>query len=144
MITNIHLYFTTWVFMLVVFHKITHKSFNLLYLTFIIMMCGLYISHIHPGYYKFYLFNETYTIDKSYEKFIIVDMFFHILSFVFIYKLYRSYYMPLRFDTSMIVSIILLCLYSIFINLYSVYKIRSFELFSIVIIANLLYLLIFD
>ena len=103
---------------------------------------GLYISYIHPRRFTFTLFNEDYTLKHS-DKFIIVDLFMHILAFVFVYITYNKYYHN-SFNIPFLLSLAIIIIYSILISTYHVYGIRRFELLAVFIIANLAYLLLFD
>ena len=143
MYTNIHLFFTLWMVIMIIFHKYLYKYINLLYLSFITLIIGIYISYINPREFKFRLFDEEYVLQNG-EKFIVVDLFFHILAFIYIYHLYSSYYNPLKINIAFLISLIIILVYSIMINVYSVYHIHYFELFSVFMIGNLIYLLIFD
>jgi hypothetical protein len=143
MYTNIHIFFTTWYILLVIFHKTTIKYINLLYLSFVVLIGGLYISYIHPRQYKLIMFNDEYKLEDS-RKFILVDMFFHIMAFIFVYSKYKSYYTPIKIDMQLMASIGLICLYSLIINVKDVYSIRLFELMTILVLATLSYFLLFD
>lgn len=140
MFTNIHYFFTTWVVILVIFHKYTHKYLDLLYLTFVTCLIGLYISYIHPQKYDFILNYKNYTI-KSLDKFILVDLLFHIIAFLFIFAKYNHKF---ELNIPFLNSICIILLYSISMNLYQVYGIRQFELLTVMVIANLLYIILFE
>lgn len=137
MVTNIHMFFTAWVILLVLFHKHTHKYVDLRYLTFVTMLSGLYISTIHPRQYTFWLLDEKYTL-KSWDRFIIVDMFFHIGAFIFIASIYKTG----GFTSRSILSAGLICLYSLLIDSQKVYSIRKFEILSVIICSTLLYVIL--
>jgi hypothetical protein len=137
---NIHYFFTFWVIILVIFHKYTHRYFDLLYLTFITCVIGLYLSFIHPQEYNFILFDKNYSF-KTLDKFIIVDLIFHILVFVYIFNIYNHKF---KISVPFLNSLLIILLYAISVNLHKVYNIRIFEFLSVVIVTNLLYIIIFD
>lgn len=141
--TNIYLFFTFWMIILTLFHKYVYKYINLLYLSFITLIIGIYMSYINPREFTFILFNESYTL-RGVEKTIIVDLFAHLLIFVYIYTLYYKYYTPFRIDTALLLSIVIIIIYTFLINIQKLYNANYYELFSIGVIANLLYLIIFD
>lgn len=107
------------------------------------MFMGLYVSYIHPRYYKFTLFKEEYKIGDV-RKFIIADLFFHILAFVFIAYLYKPYYTPFKVDFPFVTSIFIVCVFSIVFYRKATYNIQLFELLSVFVVANMMYLMLFD
>ena len=141
--TNIYLFFTFWLIILTLFHKYVYKYVNLLYLSFVTLIIGSYMSYINPREFTFVLFNESYTL-RGIEKTIIIDLFAHLLIFVYIYSLYYKYYTPFRVDIALLLSISILLIYIFSINIKNLYKANYYELFSIGVVANLLYLIIFD
>jgi hypothetical protein len=141
MFTNIHLFFTFWVIVLLLFHKNVYRHINLLYLTFLTMIGGLYISYIHPQYYNFTLFNEQYKL-KHADKFVIVDMFFHILAFVFICSMYSDYYSG-QFNSSLLLAIFIVSLHVILVDSTMLYNVKPFEMLAVFVLANIAYLLLF-
>lgn len=138
MYTNLHLFFTSWLFLLVVFHRYTHMYIDLLYLSFVVLCVGLYISYVHPRFYRFVLFDKEYKL-TGVDKFMI-DLFFHLGIFWFVYLNYSG---STRIDYKFLVAVFLLCLYSIMIKVSSVYCVKLYELFSVIIIASIMYVLIF-
>ena len=144
--TEIYLYafkfFTTWVLILIIFHKYIHNYINLLYLSFITLICGLYLSFINPRKFVFYFDGKKY-IYNGIEKFIIVDMFFHILVFYFVYTHYNIYYRTSGYDVKLIWALLIILLYVIFTNIKKIYGISFWEMGLVFVIANILYYLIF-
>lgn len=141
--TNIYLFFTFWLIILTLFHKYVYKYINLLYLSFLTLIIGSYMSYINPREFKFILFNESYKLESG-DKLIIIDLFAHLLIFVYIYSLYYKYYTPFRVDIPLLLSILVLLIYTFLINIKNLYNANYYELFSIGVIGNLLYLIIFD
>ena len=141
--TNIHLFFTFWLIILTLFHKYVYKYVNLLYLSFLTLIIGSYMSYINPREFTFILFNESYTLQSG-DKLIIIDLFAHFIIFAYIYTRYHKYYTPFRLDTALLLSITLLLIYTFSINIKNLYQANYYELFSIGVVANLLYLIIFD
>lgn len=82
-------YFTTWSVLAVVFHAHTHKYINLVFLTFVTLMIGLYMSFINPRKFVFYFDKDRYEFTGA-QKFIIVDMFFHLGAFLFVLDKYGA------------------------------------------------------
>ena len=139
MFTNVHTFFTTWVFLLILFHKFTSKYFNLLYLAWVTCLVGLYLSYVNPRKYNFTLFDESYELNRA-DKFILVDMFFHIGVLVFAITMYNSKH---KIDNKFIASLSLIILYFATVNTKELYQIPTYELASVFIVVNLLYIIIF-
>lgn len=134
------MFFTLWVLVLIVFHRTTHKYIDLPYLMFTTMITGLYVSTIHPCQYSFWLLNEKYTL-KSWDRFIIVDMFFHIGAFIFITSIYRPvFHANMRF----LLAAGLIGVYSLLIDPKNIYNLRKFELLSVITVITLLYVLLYS
>jgi hypothetical protein len=132
-------FFTFWVVFLVLGNKYTYKYVNLEYLTFITLLIGLYLSYINPGYYRFKLLDKWYEIRNTCEKFILVDLLFHILTFYYVYKIYRNEYIKL--DKRIVISLLLIMIYYILIDIEKIYNISEKELMGVFVIVNIIYLL---
>ena len=133
----IYKFFTFWVFLLVLFSKYTYKYFNLEYLTFIVLSIGLYLSYINPRFYRFELFGKKYELKDTLEKFFIADLLFHIATFYYVYEVYRNEYTTLDYRT--LNSLLLLLVYSLFIDFEKLYNINKKELMTVFLIANIIY-----
>lgn len=133
-------FFTTWTLILTILHVYTSKYVNLLLLTFITSIIGLYFSFIKPR--KFVLYFEGVRYEYTgLQKFIIVDMIFHLLVFYLIYSMYKNRY-KLN-DSQTLNALLLLLIYSTFTDFKKLYGVEMKELFFVFIIAILLYYLIF-
>jgi hypothetical protein len=133
----IYKFFTFWVFLLVLFSKYTYKYFNLEYLTFIVLTIGLYLSYINPRFYRFELFGKWYELKDTLEKFFIADLLFHIATFYYVYQVYKNEYTTLDYRT--LNSLLLLLVYSLFIDFEKLYNINKKELMTVFLIANIIY-----
>ena len=133
----IYKFFTFWVFLLVLFSKYTYKYFNLEYLTFIVLSIGLYLSYINPRFYRFELFGKKYELKDTLEKFFIADLLFHIATFYYVYEVYRNEYTTLDYRT--LNSLLLLLVYSLFIDFEKLYNINKKELMTVFLIVNIIY-----
>lgn len=130
--------FTFWVIILTIFHKQTFKCVNLLYLTFIVFICGLYISYINPKYYIYETQDNETIIINGFNKFYIVDIFAHTIPFLFIYYTYRNYYANTSLlDTPFTFLFILLGF--LLINSKEVYNISRQEVVLLYLVATILY-----
>ena len=135
--TAVHHFFTFWVVLLIIAHRYTSPHIDLLYLSFVTMIMGIYLSYIHPRYYKFDLQGE-HVISKPIDKFLIIDLVFHILAFVYIATKYgRQSTTDLKFTSALAI----FSVYMIVINSTQVYHIRSFEILTVFTVANLMYIL---
>lgn len=143
---QIFMFFTTWNVLLVIFNNITYKHINLLYTSFITLFIGLYLSFINPRRFIFKFGKKKYKF-VSWEKFIAVDIVFHIFIFLYIYyKYYNSYYSLLdkcAEDEILIISICILFTYIICINVQKVYGITLLEFLIIFCIVNIIYFILF-
>jgi len=138
-------FFTTWNVLLILFNKFVFKYIHLLYTSFITLFIGLYLSFINPRRFIFRFGPKKY-IFTSWEKFIAVDIVFHIFAFIYIYFKYFGYYSSLdncNEDKILIISILILFSYIISINVNRVYGISLLEFVILFSIANLLYFIIF-
>ncbi len=135
------MYLTFWVFLLVVFHKISSKIFSLSFLTFMVMFIGLYISYINPR--KFYLQYDKYNtiIITGYTKFVI-DIYFHISIFFFIYFNYGIE--PFFNNWKTIPSILLVILYILIFCPAKIYHLPQKEILIVSFVSLLSYLLLFS
>jgi hypothetical protein len=78
------LFLTFWIDIFIILHKYTYNYINLLYLAFIMLFMGSYISFIRPGFIIYKFDNEIIKFNNV-QKFIIVDLFLHLFFFTFIY-----------------------------------------------------------
>lgn len=134
-------FFTCWMIIMIIFHHYTHKYINLLYLSLVTMIGGLYLSFINPRKFIFYFEGVRYEY-TGIQKFIIVDLIFHILAFYFIYCRYSKYYTNM-FDMKFLISCIILFIYMLSYNIRKVYGISLMELFSVCIISTIIYFILF-
>ncbi len=143
---QIFMFFTTWNVLLVIFNNITYKYIDLLYTSFITLFIGLYLSFINPRRFIFRFGTKKYKF-VSWEKFIAVDIVFHIFIFLYIYyKYYNNYYSLLNKcaeDEILIISLCILFIYIICINVQKVYGITLLEFLIIFCIANIIYFILF-
>ncbi len=134
-------FFTTWNLLFVIFHKYTYDKINLLYLSFITLICGLYISFINPKKFVFKFDNEKYIFD-GWSKSVYVDIPFHIAIFLWVYFMYNNYYKKQRNDT-LYISFLIFVFYICIINVSSVYYISFIEFLIVFTVAHLVYFAIF-
>lgn len=135
-------FFTIWNIILVLFHKYTHKYFELLYLSYVTFMVGLYFSTVNPRKITFYFGDKTIIINKWYTL-ILIDILFHFGVFLFVYFKYYKYYKNV--DTNMLLfnSVILITIYICMICPSKVYGVKFIEILTVVTIVTLLYFAIF-
>jgi len=145
MVINEYLYilkfFTFWSVMMVVFHHMTSKHINLLYITFVTAVIGLYLSFVKPRKFVFYFERVRYEY-TGIQKFIIVDMIFHLLALYFIYTRYRTSYTSIT-DTRNLTSLLIFIIYLSITNTKKVYGVEIIEMIGVFICATVLYWLIF-
>lgn len=137
------LFFTTWTCLLAVLHQYTHGCINLLYLTFVTLVIGSYISFCNPG--KFTVLVKKKEVDYTgIRKLLIVDLLAHALVFLFIYWRYRDYYFSGtgHVDCTLAVAVLFTVLYILLINAENVYRTSFTELFLCFVVATCLYFFI--
>jgi hypothetical protein len=143
---QIFMFFTTWNVLLVIFNRYTYKYINLLYTSFITLFIGLYLSFINPRRFVFRFANKKYKF-VSWEKFISIDIIFHIFVFLYIYyKYYFVYYKNIDActeDQLLILSLCILFTYIICINVEKIYGITLLEFLIVFCIANIIYFILF-
>ena len=71
-------------------HEITHPIFNLLFLSALVAIGGLYISNVSPRAYYLQVQDTTVVLDGW--KTIVIDVLFHIAPFIFVWFAYSHYY----------------------------------------------------
>jgi hypothetical protein len=129
--------FTFWTIVLCIFHEYTYKYFNLLYLTFIVFIAGLYISYVNPKYYIYEVNNETIVFD-GFSKFYVIDIFCHTLPFLYIYYVYGTYYTS-KSLLDFPLTILLILLFLIILNAKKVYGLTQQEVILLYIGITVLY-----
>lgn len=154
-------FFTLWIFILVIFHQYTFKYVDLLYLTFIVLIGGSYISFINPGKYIYKFPDNKYIEFSGYHRFIIIDIAMHIFMFIFIYYWYYNYYkhiltvkrhIPIILNTILLIIIYMIIITVCFcitnansksiIPVCDVYGIKFIEFIIVLIIGTIFYLFI--
>ena len=141
--TYLFKFFTTWSLIMVMFHKYLYKYVNLLLITFITLVIGLYLSFINPRRFVWYFDKVRYEY-TGLQKFIIVDMIFHLLVFYYIYSLYGKYYTSKTFFNSK--TFIALSIYLIYIlthDIKKLYGINKYEGACIFVVSLILYVMLF-
>lgn len=133
-------FFTFWNILLVIFHQYTHRHVNLLFLSFMCLVIGSYLSFINPRLFLFQIGEEKIYL-TGLHKLIIVDIFAHLLPFLFIYVTYSKYYEnqnPLFSPLTLLIVFI----YGILINHQRVYRASILELSIVSLISYCLYFLL--
>ena len=135
---SILFFFTIWNLILVLFHKYTHRYFELMYLSYITFMVGVYFSTVNPRKIVF----KNLVIDKWYDL-LIIDLIFHFGVFLFVYFKYYEYYKNTNTNIMLLSSVALLILYICMINPEKIYGINLLEMLIVIAVVNLLYFVIF-
>lgn len=136
-------FFTTWSLIMVFFHKYLYKYVNLMFITFITLIIGLYLSFVNPRRFVWYFDKVRYEY-TGLQKFIIVDMIFHLLVFYYIYSHYANYYINISiFDFKTIIALCILILYIFTHDTKKLYGIDKYEGTGIFTISIMLYVMLF-
>lgn len=135
MFTNIFNFFTFWVAILCIFHNYTHEYLDLVFLSFIVLIIGSYISFVHPKKYTFIIQDKEY-IFYGLHRLLTIDLL-HIMMFVLIMCKYQR---PTKM--TFINSLILIFIYYILFDVENVYKISRNTMMMIFILATFLYIIL--
>lgn len=134
----IFMFFTTWNFLLVLFHQYTHNYINLIYLSLMTVTIGMYFSFINPRKFVYYLDNEQYTF-TGIEKFILIDLFLHIAVLGYVLTKYSKFYNKST-SKQLVNSILLLILYLTIIPFKKTYGVSFGEIAPVGICVTLVYI----
>jgi hypothetical protein len=120
-------FFTTWVFLIVLFHGILHKHFDIVMLTFMTLVISLYMSFIKPARFSFML--GTRKIEMTgWQKFIVTDLLIHTGMFCFaVYK----YGFQLQTPKHIFNTVMLFLIYITAIDPFRIYGVTLMELFQL-------------
>ena len=131
-------FFTVWVFLLTIFHEYTHKYLSLPFLTFIVMMKGLYFSYVNPKKYVIYLDDKNKYIIDGNEK-LFLDLVMHIGVFCFAYY---KYGIDSILSKKVFSSILLMGIYQLFYNTPEIYGISFEEIITTLVYVICIYIIL--
>ena len=127
-------FFTVWNILFVIFHKYTAPYFDLLYMSFITMMIGLYLSYVNPKFFGMECMGKKYIIRKWHHK-LIIDVI-HVLIFVGAFYLYGF---DIFDEMKLLNTILLFILYICLFNGAKIYSIKNEEFMILFSVVTLLY-----
>ncbi len=133
-------FLTIWIFILVLFHKISSKIFSLSFLSFIILLVGLYISYINPTKYYIEYYDKTIILEGQVKN--ILDIYLHIIPFFFIYYTYGIE--PFFNNWKTIPSLLLIILYILIYNPSKIYHLPINEIIIISFFSIFSYILLYN
>ena len=136
-------FFTIWNIILILFHKYTHRYVELLYLSYMTFMVGMYFSTVNPRQYIIYYGKNNKLVISKWYYLLVVDLFFHFAMFLFVYFKYYKFYKSADTNMMLFGSILVLIIYICLINSEKVYGISFMEILTVITIVTLLYFLIF-
>jgi hypothetical protein len=137
-VTLVFKFFTYWVILLIILHKLVYKYIDIVFLATIIFVMGLYISHINPKKYTLHLLAGKIEVD-GWFKFLTADVS-HFLIFVLALTMYGTYYRKNHNDwTPLIGSLCLIVFYAVFFQPDKVYDVSRHELLIILILTTIVY-----
>lgn len=125
---DISKYFTSWIILLVISHRYTSKVFNLILLTLLTCVGGLYISFVYPKFYQFQFSSLQITVSTFTER-SITEFFIHFLLLLFVLNIYNDNYM--FFSSQSLNSIIFIIVYLLMIDVRKVYHLRYSDIAKI-------------
>jgi hypothetical protein len=118
-----------------------YKYINLMYLTFVVLVMGSFISFVYPQKYVFEMFDRRWVID-GWVRFWFVDVFMHLGMFLFILVKYGAFYKS-KLDDSLMYAGVLLVLYLIVFYRPAIYQLSLLQVLSLFVIASSLYVMLF-
>ena len=129
-------FFTTWSCIFAIMHTYMHSWIDLKFLTFVVMIVGLYFSFINPRKFVLNLSAHETIVFTGMQKFIVVDMIFHIGVFLYISQLYAKQ----PFDHGrFFMACLFLLLYISIVNTRRVYGISFEEILYVFIVACIVF-----
>lgn len=135
-------FFTAWMLVMALLHNYLFDKVNLLLLSWITCIVGLYLSFINPRRFVFYFEGVRYEY-TGLQKFIIVDTVAHIMVLYAMYACYGDYYKSIGIvNLPTFVAIVIMMIYLAITNIRKVYGISHYEIISMSVVAGILYVLI--
>ena len=129
-------FFTTWSTILTVLHMYTSAAFNLVYMTWIVLVVGLYFSFINPRKFVVYMNDGKRITFNGIQKFFIVDLVFHILMFWYAWSLYGAKKQSLATYLNVI---LLMLIYLSLVDVKKVYGVNFYEVMLVCLFANIVF-----
>lgn len=137
-VTLVFKFFTYWVIVLIVLHKLVYKYIDIVFLATIVFVMGVYISHVNPKRYTLHLSNKNIEVD-GWFKFLTADVS-HSLIFLLALLMYGKYYTDNQNDLlPLIGSICLIVFYTVMFQPDKVYDVSRRELLIILIVTTIAY-----
>ena len=134
-------FFTTWSIILSFAHRYTNRFVNVVYMTYLVSVMGLYFSFINPRKFVVYTNGGKKVVFTGWQKFLIIDLVFHIGVFVIMLYIYGN----TKYSVASYINVVLfMLLYLVCIeDLKKVYGVRIWEMLIVFIIAHSLFFLFF-
>ena len=132
-------FFTIWNIIFLVFHRFTSAFFDLVYISFITMMIGLYLSFVNPKFFAMKFMGKKYIVREWPHK-LPIDAI-HILIFIIALYLYGGSY-TLK-DMKLLNTILLFILYISLFNAAKIYSIKNEEFMILFSVLTLIYFTLF-
>lgn len=126
-------FFTVWNILFLVFHQVTSKHFDLLYMSFIVMTVGLYLSFVNPKYFVWSGGNMI----KDWKSKIVIDIV-HVVMFLFAMFFIKK---P-RHHLKLINTLLVMILYISLVDPEKVYKVKLEEILLVISLFTIIYLFI--
>ena len=127
---SLFLYFTNWVLVFTIFHKISVKYVNLLFLSTVVLIGGTYIFYVNPCSLPYIRDNEVVAFQGIQKH--IIHFIFHVIPFVFILYRYGKYFsLDYPSDSRFIVSFLLIAIYLFLVNFINLYFLHTSDMYYI-------------
>lgn len=124
-------YLSIWIWILVILHRYTSNTFNLIFLTLFVCIGGAYVSFVNPKYYLF-KFGSIKIKTEHLIKLLTIEVVFHFMLLMFVFTYYGNKYTLFSHQT--LNSILLLIVYYFLINVQQMYHIQEKDILIITLV----------
>lgn len=132
-------FLTTWCLIFIAFHHLVYKHIDILFLSAIVCIIGLYASHVKPKRFVLKLTNQTIYVEGLF-KLLTADLL-HVAMFAFAVKYYGKYYLQCSNQWLPLTNtIMLIWLYLLIIQPDQLYEINEKDIAIVFAVATTLYL----
>lgn len=136
-------YFTNWTVLLILLHKFSHKYFNLLFLSFFVLIVSTYVFYINNNFFPFSFRNEVLGLYGTYKD--LMHIIIHILPLAFILSKYGSYYiLKKKIFHNILPTFLLIVIYLFFVNFTHLYMIGWKDVTLLFVVTMLTYLSFYE
>lgn len=134
-------FFTTWSTVFMLLHRYTSNIFNLVYMTWIVLVIGLYFSFINPRKFVVYGNDGKKIAFNGIQKFFMIDLVFHILMFYYAWYLYGA---KKQHSATYLNVILIMLIYFSLVDVKLVYGVDMYEIILVYCFANIVFFFVIN